>query len=176
MGPPVSWALRSPRGESAKAATTPTNPAKGGHVPDIYRGAVKVNKASWVPGWPPPQGVIATRTRVALKSGLTISPRRTGPGNPAKNRPRTMVVMLLPEPHVLRRKKAIRLGLRGYPPCEWSHLASLSSVGNPRIETCVVQSVRRWEFPKPRGGGLVIVTFPLAFNPADGAEDEALSL
>ncbi len=46
-----------------------------------------------------------------------------------------------------------------------------SSVGSPRVENCVVQAVRRWEFPKPRGGGIVIVTYPFVFNPAGGGEE-----
>lgn len=46
-----------------------------------------------------------------------------------------------------------------------------SSVGSPRVENCVVQAVRRWEFPKPLGGGIVIVTYPFVFNPAGGGEE-----
>lgn len=45
-----------------------------------------------------------------------------------------------------------------------------SSVGSPKVENCVVQAVRRWEFPKPLGGGIVIVTYPFVFNPAGGGE------
>jgi TonB family protein len=43
-----------------------------------------------------------------------------------------------------------------------------STMGNARVENCVVQAVRRWEFPKPLGGGIVIVTYPFAFTPAGG--------
>jgi TonB family protein len=32
-----------------------------------------------------------------------------------------------------------------------------STLGNARVENCTVQAVRRWEFPKPLGGGIVIV-------------------
>jgi TonB family protein len=46
---------------------------------------------------------------------------------------------------------------------------SQSTMGNPRVENCVVQAVRRWEFPKPLGGGIVIVTYPFNFTPAGGA-------
>ena len=35
-----------------------------------------------------------------------------------------------------------------------------STVGNPAIEQCIAQAVRRWEFPKPRGGGVVVVSYP----------------
>jgi TonB family protein len=44
-----------------------------------------------------------------------------------------------------------------------------STMGNVRVETCVVNAVRRWEFPKPLGGGIVIVTYPFNFTPAGGA-------
>jgi hypothetical protein len=37
-------------------------------------------------------------------------------------------------------------------------------------ESCVVQAVRRWEFPKPAGGGIVIVSYPFNFT-AGGAGD-----
>jgi hypothetical protein len=37
-------------------------------------------------------------------------------------------------------------------------------MGNIRVENCVVQSVRRWEFPKPMGGGIVIVSYPFNFT------------
>jgi hypothetical protein len=39
-----------------------------------------------------------------------------------------------------------------------------STMGNIRVENCVVQSVRRWEFPKPMGGGIVIVSYPFNFT------------
>jgi len=38
-----------------------------------------------------------------------------------------------------------------------------STVGNPSLEQCVASAVRRWEFPKPRGG-LVIVVYPFVFS------------
>ena len=39
-----------------------------------------------------------------------------------------------------------------------------STMGNLRVENCVVQAVRRWEFPKPMGGGIVIVSYPFNFS------------
>ena len=39
-----------------------------------------------------------------------------------------------------------------------------STMGNLRVENCVVQAVRRWEFPKPMGGGIVIVSYPFNFT------------
>jgi TonB family protein len=47
-----------------------------------------------------------------------------------------------------------------------------STMGNPRVENCVVQAVRRWEFPKPLGGGIVIVSYPFNFTPAGGGGAE----
>lgn len=41
-----------------------------------------------------------------------------------------------------------------------------STMNNARVENCIVQAVRRWEFPKPDGGGLVIVSYPFVLNPA----------
>jgi TonB family protein len=39
-----------------------------------------------------------------------------------------------------------------------------STIGNPSVETCVIQAVRRWEFPAPPGGGIVIVSYPFNFT------------
>ncbi len=46
-----------------------------------------------------------------------------------------------------------------------------TTMNSPRVENCVVQAVRRWEFPKPLGGGIVIVTYPFQFNPAGGGAE-----
>jgi TonB family protein len=39
-----------------------------------------------------------------------------------------------------------------------------STLGDPRVENCVVTAFRRWEFPKP-AGGVVVVTYPFNFGP-----------
>jgi metallo-beta-lactamase class B len=39
-----------------------------------------------------------------------------------------------------------------------------STMGDPQVEGCVVESPRRWQFPKPLDGGLVIVTYPFVFT------------
>jgi hypothetical protein len=39
-----------------------------------------------------------------------------------------------------------------------------STLSNTRVETCVSQAVRRWLFPKPKGGGLVTVSYPFSFG------------
>ena len=38
-----------------------------------------------------------------------------------------------------------------------------STLSNARVENCVVNDVRRWEFPKPYGGGVAIVSYPFNF-------------
>lgn len=43
-----------------------------------------------------------------------------------------------------------------------------SSLGAPNVDTCVVSATRRWEFPQPRGGGLVVVSYPFQLAPAGG--------
>jgi TonB family protein len=45
-----------------------------------------------------------------------------------------------------------------------------STMGNIRVENCVVQAVRRWEFPKPLGGGIVIVSYPFNFTAGSAGE------
>jgi TonB family protein len=46
-----------------------------------------------------------------------------------------------------------------------SYLES-STIGSPAVEQCTVQAVRRWQFPKPLGGGIVIVSYPFVLKPA----------
>jgi len=41
-----------------------------------------------------------------------------------------------------------------------------STMANARVETCTVEAVRRWQFPKPIGGGIVIVSYPFILTPA----------
>jgi TonB family protein len=43
-----------------------------------------------------------------------------------------------------------------------------STLNNARVESCIVQAVRRWEFPKPQGGGIAIVSYP--FNLVPGSD------
>jgi len=44
-----------------------------------------------------------------------------------------------------------------------------STVGDSRVENCTVQAVRRWEFPYPAGGGMVVVSYPFVLTPNGGA-------
>jgi outer membrane biosynthesis protein TonB len=39
-----------------------------------------------------------------------------------------------------------------------------SELRNARVEQCIAQSVRRWIFPAPEGGGLVIVGYPFVLS------------
>ncbi len=39
-----------------------------------------------------------------------------------------------------------------------------STLGNRVVEGCVTQKIRTWKFPKPKGGGIVIVNYPFVFN------------
>ncbi|HYH98061.1 TonB family protein, partial [Hyalangium sp.] len=39
-----------------------------------------------------------------------------------------------------------------------------STAGNAELESCVAGRVRTWQFPKPKGGGVVIVTYPFIFK------------
>jgi TonB family protein len=46
----------------------------------------------------------------------------------------------------------------------FSSVLQSSSMGNLRVEKCVVEATRRWEFPKPSGGGMAIVVYPFSFS------------
>ncbi len=43
-----------------------------------------------------------------------------------------------------------------------------STLGNPAVEACVAAAVRRWDFPRPEGG-VVVVSYPFVLKAA-GAE------
>jgi TonB family protein len=44
-----------------------------------------------------------------------------------------------------------------------------STMNEPTVEACLIKAVRRWQFPRPEGGGIVIVTYPFSFTPSGGA-------
>jgi TonB family protein len=54
-----------------------------------------------------------------------------------------------------------------------------STHGVPALDTCIAEAVRSWRFPRPRGGGAVVVTYPFVFRdaafPRDGDESKAAS-
>jgi TonB family protein len=39
-----------------------------------------------------------------------------------------------------------------------------TTLKNTTVETCIVAAVRRWLFPKPQGGGVVIVSYPFVLS------------
>jgi TonB family protein len=43
-----------------------------------------------------------------------------------------------------------------------------SSLNNSGVEQCIVQAVRRWAFPKPKDGGMVVVSYPFVLHAAGG--------
>ena len=43
-----------------------------------------------------------------------------------------------------------------------------STMGNVHVEKCVVDAGKRWEFPKPTGGGIAIVSYPFNFVAGSG--------
>jgi hypothetical protein len=49
-----------------------------------------------------------------------------------------------------------------------SALVSETTLGAPRSENCIAQAVRRWTFPAPEGGGIVIVNYPFMLTASGG--------
>jgi hypothetical protein len=47
-------------------------------------------------------------------------------------------------------------------------LVDSSDMGAPKVEQCIAQSVRRWTFPAPEGGGIVVVTYPFVLQQTGG--------
>lgn len=43
-----------------------------------------------------------------------------------------------------------------------------STLGDPSVENCIASAVRRWTFPQPEGGGIVIVTYPFQLTAPEG--------
>ncbi len=41
-----------------------------------------------------------------------------------------------------------------------------TTMNNSEAETCIAGRVRTWLFPKPKGGGVVVVTYPFIFKPS----------
>ncbi|MEL6177655.1 MAG: AgmX/PglI C-terminal domain-containing protein [Myxococcota bacterium] len=39
-----------------------------------------------------------------------------------------------------------------------------NSTGSGAVASCVAGKVRRWVFPQPKGGGIVVVTYPFVFS------------
>ncbi len=43
-----------------------------------------------------------------------------------------------------------------------------SDLGNAKVEQCMAQAVRRWTFPAPEGGGIVVVSYPFVLAQTGG--------
>jgi Ca-activated chloride channel family protein len=39
-----------------------------------------------------------------------------------------------------------------------------TTLGDSAVESCLLRVIRRWVFPRPKGGGVVIVNYPFAFD------------
>jgi hypothetical protein len=46
-----------------------------------------------------------------------------------------------------------------------------STLNNSAVESCVTMAVRRWMFPKPHGGGIVVVTYPFRLHIVGAPDD-----
>jgi TonB family protein len=62
---------------------------------------------------------------------------------------------------------AIKFIISGTGAVQMAAVAS-STLGDPVVENCIAQAVRRWTFPQPEGGGIVIVTYPFQLTSPEG--------
>lgn len=46
-----------------------------------------------------------------------------------------------------------------------------SGLSNENVEACMLSRIRRWKFPEPKGGGVVVITFPWVFHLAGSNEE-----
>jgi len=49
-------------------------------------------------------------------------------------------------------------------------LVQNSTMNSPIVEQCIAGALRRWEFPKPQGGGIVQVSYPFVLKASGGDE------
>jgi hypothetical protein len=98
----------------------------------------------------------------------------TGSGDLDKEIIRRHVRRQLPQlTHCYERQLVVDAGLRGTVIAEFQISpqgavlsATASGMGNAAVEQCVAGVLRAIQFPRPRGGGLVNVRYPLTFQPA----------
>lgn len=64
----------------------------------------------------------------------------------------------------LRGRVAVRFTIGANGKVSASSVSS-SSLKDDRVERCICAAVRRWKFPKPQGGGDVVVTYPFVLEP-----------
>jgi TonB family protein len=60
-------------------------------------------------------------------------------------------------------KVSIKFVITGAGTVSTSQVAQ-STAGNAEMEACIAGRVRTWQFPKPKGGGVVVVTYPFIFK------------
>ena len=63
----------------------------------------------------------------------------------------------------LKGRVAIKFIISGTGSVQMAAVAS-STLGEPSAENCIAEAVRRWTFPQPDGGGIVIVTYPFLLS------------
>ncbi len=78
-------------------------------------------------------------------------------------------VVALKSPNSLRGKIAVRFVISATGDVCATEL-SQSTVSHPVLERCVLDAVASWRFPPPKGGGIVIVTYPFIFRPAEARD------
>lgn len=44
-------------------------------------------------------------------------------------------------------------------------MVTKSTMHNRDVESCISSKIRRWVFPEPKGGGIVVVKYPFHFSP-----------
>ena len=44
-------------------------------------------------------------------------------------------------------------------------MPAASTVGSKAVDSCVVSRFYKMQFPEPKGGGIVIVSYPFIFSP-----------
>jgi TonB family protein len=54
-----------------------------------------------------------------------------------------------------------------------SEIAS-TTLNNGSVESCLVAAAKNWEFPKASGGGVVVVSYPFVFKPAEPEKPSVL--
>jgi TonB family protein len=54
-----------------------------------------------------------------------------------------------------------------------SAVVQSSTLGSPPVESCIADAVATWQFPAPRGGGEVIVSYPFILKDADAEPPRA---
>ena len=41
-----------------------------------------------------------------------------------------------------------------------------TTMNNSNVESCIAGKIKRWVFPAPKGGGIVVVKYPFIFKPS----------